>query len=76
MRCSKCYGSGKIMGNGMIYENCDCDRLSVTITDKPKAVIDKRSKEYKEAIGKIMISNDIDRDGAAKVFESEFHKIA
>lgn len=72
MLCKKCYGSGRIMGNGMIYEKCNCDQV---IDEKKPVAIDKRSKSYRDAIEKLMVTNDIDRDEAAKVFESEFNKI-
>ena len=70
MRCTKCNGTKRIMGMGMIYKDCDC-------TDIPKAVtLDRRSKAYKEAIDKIMQTNDCSREDAIDVFDSEFDKIA
>ena len=74
MLCRKCYGSGRIMGNGMIYHACDCKDVLAAV--KEPITIDKRSKAYREAIEKLMVTHDIDRDEAAKVFESEFDKIA
>ncbi len=74
MLCSKCYGSGTIMGNGMIYHDCNCDDSATS--NKAPIIIDKRSKAYREAIDKLMITNDIDREEAVKAFESEFDKIA
>ncbi len=74
MRCSKCQGSGTVMGNGMMYHDCDCDD-----GQEPEAKpvqINKRSKAYREAIEKIMASGDVTREEAVKVFESEFDKIA
>ena len=74
MRCSKCQGSGQIMGNGMIFLDCDCDDgqgCEPTVTP-----INRRSKAYKEAIENIMKSGDCSREDAVKVFESEFDKIA
>ena len=74
MRCNKCQGSGQIMGNGMIFRDCDCDEGEI---HAPKPVqIDKRSASYREAIKKIMQSGDCTREEAVKVFESEFDKIA
>ena len=74
MRCSKCQGSGTVMGNGMIFRDCDCD-AGETRPVQP-VQIDKRSKAYREAIEKIMASGDVSREEAVKVFESEFDKIA
>lgn len=74
MRCSKCQGSGQIMGNGMMFHDCDCDDGQ---EHAPKVVtINRRSKEYRDAIDKIMKSGDCSREDAVKVFESEFDKIA
>ena len=69
MLCRKCYGSGRVMGNGMIYQDCDCE----TYIHKP--VIDRRSKVYRESIDNIMKASDISRDEAVKIFDSEFEKI-
>jgi hypothetical protein len=75
MLCSKCYGSGRIMGQGMVYKKCSCQYEEEK--DAPKPVqIDKRSKAYREAISKIMQENKMDKDEAAKLFEEEFYKIA
>ena len=74
MRCSKCQGSGTVMGNGMIFRDCDCDD-GVAREVKPVS-IDKRSASYREAIKKIMESNEVSREEAVKVFEDEFEKIA
>jgi hypothetical protein len=72
-------GTGKIMGLGMIYKDCECDdgevRDSVVAIAKP-VTIDKRSKAYKEAIDNIMQTHDISKEEAVTVFESEFDKIA
>jgi hypothetical protein len=74
MRCSRCQGSGTIMGNGMMFIDCDCDN---GVAHEPKPVaIDKRSASYREAIKKIMESNEVTREEAVKVFEDEFEKIA
>lgn len=80
MRCQKCYGSGTIMGKGMIYEDCDCQYTQFneknTETEPNKVQIDKRSKMYREAIGKIMHENKMTKDAAMRLFEEEFYKIA
>jgi hypothetical protein len=83
MRCSRCMGTGKIMGLGMIYKDCDCDDGQILEASEIKSssiakpvTIDKRSKAYKEAIDNIMQAHDISREEAVVVFESEFDKIA
>lgn len=75
MVCRKCYGTGRFMGNGMIYEDCECEDMETVSEHKP-IQIDKRSKAYREAINKLMISNEVGREEATKMFESEFDKIA
>lgn len=82
MRCKRCHGSGRIMGNGMIYGNCNCDNgqeicevPSIGMESKP-VQIDKRSKAYREAITRLMKNGDLNREEATKIFESEFDKIA
>lgn len=75
MRCSKCQGSGTIMGSGMMFHDCDCDNGHIP-DPKPTPKVNRRSKEYKEAIENIMQSGDCSREEAVKVFDSEFDKIA
>lgn len=75
MRCSKCQGSGTVMGNGMMYHDCDCDDGQMP-DPKPVPKINRRSKEYKDAIYNIMAASECTREEAVKVFESEFDKIA
>ena len=82
MRCLRCQGSGKLMGNGMISEDCDCDDGHVyedkePVVKEPEPMkINRRSKAYKEAIENIMAASECTRQEAVKVFESEFDKIA
>lgn len=83
MRCSRCTGTGRIMGLGMIFKDCDCDdgevrdiSVSSRSTAAKPVTIDKRSKAYKEAIDNIMQTHDISKEEAVVVFESEFDKIA
>jgi hypothetical protein len=71
VRCYKCQGSKQIMGGGMIYRECDCVSQEY-ISNVP---IDKRSKEYKESINKIMKLYDCTRQEAADLFEEEYNKI-
>lgn len=74
MRCSKCMGSGQILGNGMMIQDCDCDD-GLEREVKP-IQINKRTKAYREAIDKIMASGDVSREEAVKIFETEFDRIA
>jgi len=72
MRCGKCQGSGFYMDFGQMRQECDCEDM------KPKKPVklDRRSVGYKEAIDKIMQSNDCEREEAIRIFDSEFDKIA
>lgn len=74
MRCSKCQGSGEIMGNGMMFKQCDCD--DGRVREVQPIQIDKRSKAYREAITRLMETSDCTREEAVIMFESEFNKIA
>jgi|HubBroStandDraft_2_1064218.scaffolds.fasta_scaffold00250_30 hypothetical protein len=78
MLCQKCYGSGKVMGLGMIYEDCPCDEQNddELQNEKKNIQIDKRSKEYRDAIKKIVSESNVNKVEAEKLFESEFYKIA
>lgn len=78
MLCQKCYGSGRVMGQGMMYEECSCtyEDYNETISQPKPVQIDKRSKAYREAISRLMELNDLTREEAAKMFEEEFYKIA
>jgi uncharacterized protein (DUF2267 family) len=77
MLCSKCLGSGKVMGNGMIFEDCYCDEGIEKADDLPPVpVLDKRSKAYREAILRLMKENGMDRNAATKAFETEFNKLS
>lgn len=83
--CSKCAGSGKILGNGMIISDCHICRgegriaTSSTIEVHPKnesLVIDRRSKHYKDAIDEIMKTNpEIDKKNAEKMFNKAYEKV-
>lgn len=83
MLCSRCYGSGEIMGQGMMFQDCSCLYAEEVQNDLPKnqcqpksIQIDKRSKEYREALAKLMQENKMNREDAAALFEEEFNKIA
>lgn len=56
----------------MIYRECDCVLQESIPINVP---IDKRSKEYKESITKIMKLYDCTRQEAADLFEEEYNKI-
>ncbi len=79
MFCSRCAGSGKICGNGMIVD--DCSTCGGEGSYEPGEVvktkrIDKKSKAYKEAINEIMAINpNIDRGEAARMFEETYDKV-
>ena len=76
MRCIKCAGSGKFLGNGMILIDCpDCDG-SGDFEEPKKVAIDKSSKAYKDAIKEIMVSSPgITRADAAKMFEDTYDAV-
>lgn len=83
MFCSRCAGTGEILGNGMIMIECiTCEGDGEYSLDKPAndentdVKIDKRSSHYKDAIKEIMQLNpDISRDKAAKMFEDTYSKV-
>lgn len=76
MLCSKCAGTGEIMGPGMMFKDCSCQYDTET-TDNVKPInIDRRSKAYRDAINKLMRENEMSRDKAIELFEEEFYKIA
>ena len=75
MICKVCYGSEKILGNGMMFTECPYCEDGKPLQKKP-VTIDKRSKSYKEAIEKIVQAEDCSREEAVVMFESEFDKIA
>lgn len=79
MLCQRCNGSGTILGNGMIYEDCTClyeDESEVADKAPEPVQINKRTKAYREAIAKIMDVSKVNKAEAEKIFEEEFHKIA
>lgn len=76
MLCHKCYGSGRIMGPGMMYNECSCQYEDEEVAVPKPVQIDKRSKSYREAIAKLMQENELSREDAIQLFEEEFYKIA
>lgn len=78
VRCNTCVGSGRVMGGGMMQQDCDdCDgRGKIFIDDEKEFVIDKHSKHYKEAIKNIKnIHEGITNEKAEEIFEDELKKI-
>lgn len=78
VRCNTCVGSGKVMGGGMMQQDCDdCDgRGKIFINEEQKFEIDKNSKHYKEAIRNIKnIHEGITNEKAEEIFEDELQKI-
>jgi DnaJ-class molecular chaperone len=69
-RCPACVGSGKVMGGGMMMTECDeCDGRG-KIYEKSEPVIDKDSKEYKNAITNIKkLGDNISDEQADQMFE-------
>lgn len=78
VRCNSCVGSGKVMGGGMMYVDCDaCDgKGKIYIDEEKEFIIDKNSKHYKEAIKNIKsIHEGITNEKAEEIFEDELKKI-
>ncbi len=83
MFCSRCAGTGEILGNGMIMMECsacdgdgECSAVKSSNDETQDIKIDKRSSHYKDAIKEIMQLNpDISREKAAKMFEDTYSKV-
>lgn len=79
MFCSRCAGTGEIVGNGMMLIDCvDCfgsgDKTAPRVEEPVK--IDRKSKAYKDAIKEIMDLNpDLSREDAIKMFEETYDKV-
>lgn len=85
-RCLTCHGSGKVMGGGMMFNDCDeCDGRgkifdelveSNTKYQEVSPKIDKRSKLYRDAIKKIKaLDPKMDDAKAAEIFETEYMRL-
>lgn len=74
--CNKCYGTKLCMDSGMMMVNCDaCDDLIEEI-DGSISVIDKRSKEYRDAIKKIMdLDPSMTKSSAIELFNETYKKL-
>ncbi len=69
-RCKACSGSGKVMGGGMIFNECDeCEgKGKIYVPEKP--VIDKNSDEYRNAITNIKnLGDNISDEQADQMFD-------
>ena len=74
-RCACCNGSGRVMGGGMMHQECDdCEGRGRIYVSEVKEVkpneINKETDEYKKAIKKIKkLSPEISDSDAEKMFE-------
>lgn len=78
VRCNTCVGSGKVMGGGMMQQECDdCDGRGKIFIDEPKEFkIDKESAHYKKAIKRIKALNkDLSDKEAEEIFDAELKEI-
>lgn len=73
IRCMPCAGSGKIMGGGMLIQDCvSCDGLGKLEKDLKTREAESYSKAIKEI--KALYKNMTD-DEAKKIFDEEFEKL-
>ena len=78
VRCNTCVGSGRVMGGGMMQQDCDdCDGRGKIFIDEPKDFkIDKNSNHYKKAIKRIKALNkDLSDKDAEEIFDKELKEI-
>lgn len=78
MFCTRCAGSGEILGNGMIMDVCTtCDGHGYyDPTEKAAVPIDKKSPSYKDAIRDIKKLNPkLTRKDAEKIFEETYNQV-
>ncbi len=77
MFCTRCSGTGKYLGNGMMIADCDlCDDGEIIERDiSPATKVDRKSKSYKTAIKEIMALNpEISRSEATEMFDKAYDK--
>lgn len=86
-KCPVCSGSGKAMGGGMLPTDCDAcvsgfvnpDGSKPEAKAKPKPSIaqkmDKRSKQYKDAVQNMCKETGCTEDTARKMIDEEMDKL-
>ena len=86
-RCDVCGGSGKAMGGGSIPTTCDAcvdgyigdnvDNVDETKPTKPTIdqKLDKRSKEYKQAVQNMIDETGCDESTARKMIDEAMSKL-
>jgi hypothetical protein len=78
MVCTKCYGTGKYLGQGMMSTDCNCldDEVSSQEKTSVPVPVDKRSSSYRTAIKEIMDLNPgITRASAVKMFDEAYDRV-
>ena len=74
--CIRCNGSGTYMGNGMMMTNCElCANNSTSPTEYSAPSLDKidrRSKDYRDAINDLMKQSNVSRTEATRMFEEAY----
>lgn len=75
-RCSRCVGSGTVMGGGMMMSECyDCDGTGKIKEEKITEVMSKESEEYKKAKERIKsLDENMTEDQAEKLLDEELDK--
>lgn len=86
MICLRCSGSGQVLGNGLIIDDCKNCRGSGYVNDTINSTtnlstcdirIDKRSKAYRDAIKDLQKSSpELSLEQANKLFEKTFRERA
>ena len=78
-RCIACTGSGRVMGGGMMMQDCDdCDGTGKIYIDDPELEFNemKATKAYKNAIDKIKNTDkNLSDEAAENIFKDEFIKL-
>ena len=88
-RCAVCSGSGRAMGGGCIPTDCDACTNGTVNDDgsKPEsktvakiataavAKMDKRSKQYKDAVQKMCKETGCDESTARRLIDEEMDKL-
>ena len=83
-RCGVCGGSGRAMGGGCIPTDCDCCNGTGSMSEpgevkptKPTSTVkmDKRSKQYKDAVQKMCKETGCDEGTARRLIDEEMDKL-